>query len=82
MQKQAFPACGRIRGHASRRRRALTLRASEQVVKMLLGQGVPVDVESENHQKIRPIHWAALRCVLLSACALVCWLRTFASSGS
>jgi len=34
-----------------------------QVVNMLLEQGVEVNVTSKNHQTIRPLHWAALRCV-------------------
>jgi len=32
-----------------------------QVVKMLLEQKADVNLDSQNHQKIRPIHWAALR---------------------
>ncbi len=37
------------------------LEGNLDVVTMLLDQKVPVDMESENHQKIRPLHWAALR---------------------
>ena len=37
------------------------LEGNSEVVDMLLEQQVHVDIESQNHQRIRPLHWAALR---------------------
>ena len=38
-----------------------SLEGNLEVVKMLLERGVPVNIVSENHQRIIPLHWACLR---------------------
>ena len=38
-----------------------SLEGNLEVVRMLLDRGVPVNIVSENHQRIVPIHWACLR---------------------